>query len=117
MADYDNKLCLITHPPNQVVVGINHQKYYEHLVLDANKVNKKSCMEICLTKQDLFRAKSLFVVTSLHSVVHLALYIIHFTITVQQSWDKPQPLAPSPFLVKTWDHNYHLSTFIALGLP
>ena len=71
VADDDNKLCLIIHPPNQKVVGINHRKYYEHLVLDVNKINKKCCREIRLTKQDRFRTKSLSVVTRLHSVVKL----------------------------------------------
>ena len=89
-ADYDNKLCLIIHPPNQEVVGIIHQKYYQHLVLDAsNKTHKKSCVKIHLTKQDLLRTKSLSVVTRLHSVVKLwPLYsTFHYCITTNLGQD------------------------------
>ena len=33
----------------------------QHVALDVNQIHKKSCVQICLTKQDLFRTKALSV--------------------------------------------------------
>ena len=89
-------LFLGIHRPNQEVVGTIHQKYYEHLMLDANKNNKKFCVEICLTKQDLFRTKSLSVETRLHSVFKLGVLhsAVHYYIVAYFGQDCGLRLLP-----------------------